>query len=131
MLTCRIVGCDCAGENAWVASGTHWPQKAYKGGYIYYAASYGERYGDPMGTWVSLVPGKAEEMADKDADEWREEMPLSCDSGKKDCQCPLCEPDIVVWGESSYAAKDLFTGRELMECRRDLLRGEAVYLPRY
>ena len=84
-----------------------------------------------MGTWVSLISGEAEEAAEKSADFEREEMPGYCDSGEEDCQCSLCDPDIVVWNESRYTARDLFTARELMECRRALLRGEAVYLSRY
>ena len=124
MQTCNTVGCPCKGTNDYRSLGfsnsPHYPMKAYEGGYIYYAASYGYSYNDPIATFVSLVPGKAERAAEKAAEEEWE----SCQENDE-------ELDIVVYGEcGTYPAGDLFTARELLEHRHALLRGETVCLDR-
>lgn len=123
MKLCRIIGCKCGG--------LHNPRKAYEGGYTYYAAWYGPRYSDGS-VCISLVPGKAEQVAKESAafdidelchyveDEDHKEVP--CD----EYGCPYC--DIISGMEFAHKAKDLFTAAELREHRRDLLAGKVVIL---
>ena len=98
---------------------------------IYYAASYGPRYGDPIATYVSLKPGLAEDAAERAAEWERQELPSYCEDETCDGTCSFCDPDVCVWGEcGTYRARDLFTLAELREHRRALLRGDVVCLSR-
>lgn len=123
MITCNILGCACQGTGE-----GHRPLKAWRYGYTFYAASYGPRYGDPSGTYVALIVGRAEDATEKAAQFEREDLPSYCDTNCGDCS--FCCPDVCTWGESAYQAKDLFTPAELREHRHALLKGEVIYLSR-
>jgi hypothetical protein len=99
-------------------------------GFTYYAASFGPRYGEGSGVYVSLVVGAAEEAAEKGMEWEKEELPGYCEDPDCKGDCSFCDPDLCLWGESSYRGKDLFTAQELRENRRALLAGEVVYLSR-
>lgn len=136
MKLCNVTGCTCEGTNdaraipAARGCGAHREtRKAYEYGFTYYAASYYQRYSEPNGTYVSLVPGKAEEAAEKGATWERTDLPSYCDD--ENCAgCSLCQPDIIAEPEFTYQVKDLFSPAELREHRHALLRGEVVYLER-
>lgn len=125
MTVCNIVGCACQGTGE-----THHPLKAYEGGYRYFAASYGPRFGDPQGTYVALIVGRAEDAAERAAEWERNELPSYCEDEACKGDCAFCDPDVTTWGESTYSAKDLFTAAELKKHRRDLLAGKVVCLSR-
>lgn len=125
MITCSRVGCRCEGTRD-----DHRQLKAYEGGFIYYAASYWHRFNEPSGVYVSLVPGKAESAAEKGAKDEEEECRSLCDNEECEGTCELCEVDVCTGGEFTYKVRDLFSPAELKEHRRELLRGEVVYLPR-
>jgi hypothetical protein len=102
---------------------------------LYYrASSYGPRYCDPCGTYVRLLTedrvteGPTLAEAENAAQELAAELPIYCDRECGDCE--YCCPDIVVWGEMTYTAKDLFSPAELKEHRRALRRCEVVFLDR-
>ena len=109
MYLCHITGCKCSGLN-------HKQVKAYEGGYTYYAAWYGQRYGDGS-VCISLVPGQAERIAEESAAFDAEEMGDYCDT-----------PAIISGNEFTHSAKDLFTAAELREHRHDLLAGKVIIL---
>jgi hypothetical protein len=119
VITCSIVGCRCEGKRD-----DHRTLKAYEGGFVYYAASYWQRYCEPSGVYVSLVPGKAETAAVAGMEEEERDQAECCGN----CGCD--RPDLCTGGEFTYKARDLFSARELMENRHALLSGEVVYLSR-
>lgn len=135
MKTCSIVGCTCEGTNdarktaQFRSPNPHRPMKAYENGFTYYAASYSQRYGEPSGSYVSLVPGRAKAAAEASAEFERQDLTNYCDD--ENCAgCSLCQPDIIAGPEFTYQVKDLFSPAKLREHRRALLRGEVVYLSR-
>jgi hypothetical protein len=97
-------------------------------GFTYWTCGYGPRFGDFTGQYVSLVPGKAEEAAEKAAEWETEELPGYCEEACGDCA--FCCPDVVTGMETNLSARDLFSARELMRHRRDLLKGDVVFLDR-
>jgi len=101
----------------------------------YYAASYGPRYGDPSGTFVSLREGVAEDAAIRGYEFELEELPGYCDvehdSEFPESDCNLCNPDLCFYGESTYDARDLFSSvSELARYAHELAKGGAVFLER-
>ena len=93
--------------------------KAYEGGYLYYACSYGYSGCEPIGTYVSLRPFDAECAAEKAA---KEEMEwLDEEDGA----------EVLAYGETTHRAKDLFTAVKLRGHRKALLDGQTVFLSRF
>lgn len=100
----------------------------------YYAASYGPRYSDPIGTLVALDRGriagievcdKVIEAAERAAIHEEQEL-VEAFGGEEDDL-----PEIVIQGIGCFGkAKGLFTAEELKEHRRALLRGEVIWLVR-
>lgn len=135
MRLCNVVGCPCEGTNSDRAIGfgtsrgpNHYEVKAYENGFRYYAASYGPRYGDPIGTYVSLRPNRAAIAADSAAAIERREIIDACEDDACDGSCA---EGIICYGpDAVFRAKDLFSPAELREHRRALLRGEVVCLSR-
>lgn len=97
-------------------------------GFTYYSAGYGPRYGDWTGQAVCLDARKVEDAIEKAAEFERKELPGYCEEQCGDC--PFCCPDVITGMVFSYRAKELFSAKELMEHRRDLLKGEVVWLSR-
>lgn len=130
MKACRIVGCRWTPAKGETVCPIHNLEaiKLHEHGFIYYAASWGPRYCDPVETYVSLLPGVAERLAQSAADLEKTEAFLACDD--PDCDGTCCLRDIVTWGEHTHRAKDLFSAAELKEQRRALLQGNAVCLGR-
>lgn len=101
----------------------------------YYAASYGHRYGDPCQTFVSLRPNLAGDAAERAMQFEADDLPGYCDVEHDDSfpesDCSLCNPDLCLYGESTYTADDLFMNlRELGEHRHDLALGKVIVLTR-
>ena len=126
MTVCNIMRCACKGTKP-----CHQPFKAYEGGYMYYAAWYGPRFGDGS-VCISLVPGEAARIAEESAAFDRDDKWAYCDDADHKngpCDnygCPYC--DIQAGMESIVNVRDLFTARELKDRRRDLLAGKVVIL---
>lgn len=138
LTTCLIVGCHCEGRKEGEGTGlsAHRPIKLHEGGFLYYSATYGPRYGDPIGQYISLVPGLAEDAAHRAAQFEANDMPGYCNAGEDGAPCGdccLCEPDLSVWGETTFSGReigDVLTADELRSARRDLLAGKVVWLSR-
>ena len=108
--------------------------KAHEGGFTWYAASYGSRWSEPLGTFVSLVPCQVNQAADDAAEQHQQDMRELDEEGRHpegSCHlhgCDIC--DIQVWAGTHYRTEDLFSPAELRKHRRALLRGEMVHLTR-
>lgn len=114
------------------------------GRFIFYCASYWHRDCEPSSVAVALVSRRRQ--IDRDADvatcvsdaidaamaEEREHC-LSCDCGcgcEGEDTCDACEPDLCWSGVHADSARNLFSAKELLVHRHELLAGEVVWLER-
>jgi hypothetical protein len=114
------------------------------GRYTYYCASYWHRDCEPSSVAVILAypedhtlinrTHKAKlEVAILDAMAEERSHCLSCDYGcgcEDEATCEICEPDLCWSGVGQEPASSLFTPKELMAHRRNLLAGHVVWLER-
>lgn len=105
------------------------------GRYTFYCASYWHRDCEPSSVAVSLSEDTVATALDAAIAEEREycyNSDCGCDYETEPLTvgCPICKPDICWSGVRQETARYLFSARELLTHRRELLRGEVVWLDR-
>lgn len=132
MELCRFVGCSWSPTTDHPVCPVHLCEgaKLHEFGFHYYSACFWHQNCEPSSVYVSLIPGKAGKAAEEASDWERDACSDAC--GDEDCDglCDLCAPVLCWSGEHTANVKDLFTGRELLEHRRELLAGGVVSLCR-
>jgi len=100
----------------------------------FYAGSWHHRYSEPSEVYVGLDKSAVQEVVERAAEYWRNEIPNYCDvphsENDPEEDCTFCNPDIVTGGVYCYDARSLFTAAELADNRRALRDGEVIALDR-